>query len=1010
MLLLHINKFNAMRLIITSLFVFSFFCIQGQTGPGGVGNSTNNTFWLNAAGLGLTDGQAVETWTDQSGNANSPTQGTVGSRPTYRTNHVNGHASIEFDGVDDHLDFGSLISTQAATLFFVFQNNNLSYSSLLAIESHHISNDRNTFRGEFGGGNFSVAKPISSFSISGISTESNLASGNLEIYNGSTLTSHSRGSLFNIPNNSIGALFYTGSYKFLFEGEIAEIILYNEQLNSAKRRIVSAYLGGKYNLTSETAIYGFNSTHGNEVIGIGQESDGSHTNSEGTGTLTLSNASGLSDNEYLVIGNNNAGYGTNANVPTGLIEKWDQVWRADETGNVGTVNLEFSLGANGFASPTEYVILLETVDGDFTNGGTSVLTGGTYSVGNNSITFTGVDLPDNAYFTIAEASGIITAVASTDWDLTSTWNCTCIPGTTDIVSIPNSITVHIDSKSDASILTIDNGGILVFDSSDTLNISRNLIINGTLTSNSGTVSASGTTDLQNFSNGSGNRIDFNNLYVNNPNGLSLLSGGWSISNNLQVSAGGLDVSSADSIVLISDASKTMQILQSMSNAFTGDFIVQRFISARPSNYINLGSPITSATAADLDDDLNLSGISGNNGNATTGTGNTFFSIYGHSYLLEGPVTSTTETLLQGIGYEVYLFDDLTNFNGGTVDFIGTPTSGEASTNVLTLATWNLFSNPFQAHIAYDSVDKVSHVPDDYYIFNSSTGTYEFFTGTGKPLIAPGQAFWINSVSSGKSFKVKEEDKVNSTSSSILRRKQEGSFGLKLKNNTNNYSHQLHINFDENSINELDNSDSPFLPSPLEDAPAIYSVASNSDEKLIFNSLSIYESSHLVPIEIDAGIESNYTISSENINKLYNNYNCVYLKDKMEQKVIDFSVENTYDFHSRSGKSNRFELILSNDYYECQDILNNGTFVKDLTHKISLRNSNRDIFIDYTFGEDFEQIEINIFNLQGQLVANPSIRSANGAGSIMIEQLQGLNGIYLIQIRTSTETINKKIKL
>src|SRR5262245_1607697 len=59
----------------------------------------------NAARLltGFSDGQAVATFTDQSGNGNSPTQATGSKQPLFKTgaNGINGRAVLRYDGVDD---------------------------------------------------------------------------------------------------------------------------------------------------------------------------------------------------------------------------------------------------------------------------------------------------------------------------------------------------------------------------------------------------------------------------------------------------------------------------------------------------------------------------------------------------------------------------------------------------------------------------------------------------------------------------------------------------------------------------------------------------------------------------------------------------------------------------------------------------------------------------------------------------------------------------------------------
>jgi len=62
--------------------------------------------WLKADAItGLNDGDAVGTWSDQSGNGYDATQPTSAKRPIYKTGILNGKPVVRFDGVDDQLDF-----------------------------------------------------------------------------------------------------------------------------------------------------------------------------------------------------------------------------------------------------------------------------------------------------------------------------------------------------------------------------------------------------------------------------------------------------------------------------------------------------------------------------------------------------------------------------------------------------------------------------------------------------------------------------------------------------------------------------------------------------------------------------------------------------------------------------------------------------------------------------------------------------------------------------------------
>src|SRR5690349_14628207 len=78
--------------------------------------------WLKADALSLSNGDAVASWTDSSGNSNTPTQSTAANKPTYKTSILNGKAIVRFDG-GDRLAFpteGNFDLT-TPTIFVVFQ-------------------------------------------------------------------------------------------------------------------------------------------------------------------------------------------------------------------------------------------------------------------------------------------------------------------------------------------------------------------------------------------------------------------------------------------------------------------------------------------------------------------------------------------------------------------------------------------------------------------------------------------------------------------------------------------------------------------------------------------------------------------------------------------------------------------------------------------------------------------------------------------------------------------------
>ena len=1012
-----------MKNIYLLVFTISFVCfsaiINGQNGPGGIGNSTDNILWLDANNLSLNDGDPVSTWADTSGNGNNATQISATNQPIYNTNTLNGFPAITFDGSNDYLDLDNHITTSALTAFSVFKANNSGGKTIIEIKDHLLLGrnieayvDYNT--------RFSISKGTLAPAIYSL-TSSSVASSNFLMTCRLNSSTQSRTSFHSSSTSSIGGK--PGSTKFYFNGFIPEILLYNRELNSAERTIVLNYLSSKYDLLTLNDRFAFESGEFyRSLIGLGQEADGSNTEAiDRDSTIKISNASSLSNGDYLLIANNDGDLLTSPDVPVGYTERWNRVWRADTTGTPGTISIEFFLGSNGFASPLNYVILIEDNDGDFTNGDVTVHSAGlSYSAVSNSVEFTNVSLPKGAYFTLAEVDGFITSANSGSWQNPNSWSCNCIPDTNDIVSIISPHVISVDSNANITDLTIENGASLDFDGMDTLKIHRDLTfdIGSTFIENDGTISAISEAGVQAFSNNSNSRIELNNLHISNTSGLELSSGGWAIHNSLQVEAGGMDVSSADSVVLISNETYTSQILESMDGAFTGDFIVQRYIGTRNANYGNLGSPIEGATMAQWDDDLFISGINGNDGNAQSGGGGTFYSIW--SYYppngQNGSIQSVNESINPGQGYEVYLASNLNTFDATTIDYVGVPNTGELASYMLTQKGWNLFSNQFHAHVAYDSVDKVSWIPTEYYIFNTDNGSYDFITGDGKPLLAPGQGFWINSNAAGKAFEFKEKDKVASTSSSFLRTKSTKVelLNFSLSCNSNQFKHNMMIDFSPYSTSEIDEKDAYYLKSPLEEVPAIYTLASNSNEGLIKNSISNLEESHLIPMIVYTGENSDYELEVDNIDKAYENYSCMYLMDNENQKVIDLTMENKYEFEGVKGKENSFSLVLSNSYASCEDLIKSNTsnvFTQKLDQNINLRNASfNNWYIDYTLGNEETPLNIKVFNINGQEVIAPVSWSASGSGTYKVQGLEDLDGIFLIQIKSDKQVINKTIKL
>jgi probable HAF family extracellular repeat protein len=93
--------------------------------------------WLKADTLVLTNGAAVTTWTDSSGNGNNGT-GSGANAPTFLTNQIGGLPVIKFDGTNDYLTLpGFLSSATAAEAFIVLKPDGSSSGPLWTFSTNY---------------------------------------------------------------------------------------------------------------------------------------------------------------------------------------------------------------------------------------------------------------------------------------------------------------------------------------------------------------------------------------------------------------------------------------------------------------------------------------------------------------------------------------------------------------------------------------------------------------------------------------------------------------------------------------------------------------------------------------------------------------------------------------------------------------------------------------------------------------------------------------------------------
>jgi hypothetical protein len=215
------------------------------------------------------------------------------------------------------------------------------------------------------------------------------------------------GSLVNNPTLNqlnIGSRRASAANSQFYNGQVAEVAIFNRQLTATERLKVTSYFAMKYGITQPGDYVSPNDTvmwsqsanvgYGNRITGIGRDDcNGLHqkqSKSVHTGALVVMssgtevsvsnklNVNDLENNSALVAGDNNAAI--NAWSTAGKPQNRDRLarqWKVQKTGSVGTVTIQVPASVSTAAAklPLERdgaVYLLVDDDGDFSNGATEV--------------------------------------------------------------------------------------------------------------------------------------------------------------------------------------------------------------------------------------------------------------------------------------------------------------------------------------------------------------------------------------------------------------------------------------------------------------------------------------------------------------------------------------------------------------------------------------------------------------------------------------------------------------
>lgn len=437
--------------------ILPVFLLQGQKAflqtPGGIAGSV---VWYKANAGVTQSGGKVSTWADQSGRSNNATQTTTANRPVYTSNAFNFNSALTFNEADATSMKAGVNSfptgTNSRSIFFVASYGHSTQENDSWIWGYGPSTDAGA-----GCGVFSIGKPNGKTSLyvaatsSGCNTQSADAfwdvtspklgaitfSGGTANFYDAGLKTHTATPNWNTSTNlaqsQLGVWGTTDRSTNLWNGNIAELIMFSSLVDGTAAAKVESYLAIKYGihktgnyLNSEGAVIwnsSANTLYHNDVFGIMRDnSSGLHqyqSNSMNTGSgdgtglagkgniLLRVGSSDLGDKDFLLIGHSANGFTFDSpNVPAPYsgtpAKRTGRVWAINKSATfpATTINLDLNLTGLAYGATQSNLKLLIDTDGDGNFSNASVVTPGTVNAQTNvaSFSISSTSLPSGAKF------------------------------------------------------------------------------------------------------------------------------------------------------------------------------------------------------------------------------------------------------------------------------------------------------------------------------------------------------------------------------------------------------------------------------------------------------------------------------------------------------------------------------------------------------------------------------------------------------------------------------------
>ncbi len=426
---------------------------SAQNGPMGIGHPNANEgqvkllMWYDGSSPTSPVNGNVLMWPDKSGNGHHLSAEPTTS-PVLRSNGPNGQPYLEFSKANNCLSLDNVtMGAQGVSVFYVFRTADTQYGMFSFAAAHgearHLLTQqagiqmRFTAQGEdqvSQHGNLSnnvwryagfvwdgQTEPTYWHRSNGNNnpelTQNNVLSGRNAQATGTVVLGHIQ--------NSLNGGFLAGDD---FQGELAEVIVFDGKVNRAQLRLINTYFRNKYDVggTGSWDKLQAPAAYRNGLIGIGRDngSNSEQRHSRADGMVLRANPGGIQGNHSYLCAAHNGGLNTvvQTNLPDGVEARWSRDWfvRKSDLGNGSDIQLAFDfekgIGGEFPSNPDNYVLLYRSGP----MGNYSIREVNEVYVQDREVVFrlSGAQVAGNGYYTLASAN---VALSSLTGEQVRTW-------------------------------------------------------------------------------------------------------------------------------------------------------------------------------------------------------------------------------------------------------------------------------------------------------------------------------------------------------------------------------------------------------------------------------------------------------------------------------------------------------------------------------------------------------------------------------------------------------------